>query len=410
MAGVLQPDLDPKEAIAVGREVGLAAADTAAEHDADGTFVDEGYAAVRESGYGILAVPTALGGKGHGLIAICRAQAAIARYCASTSLAIAMHQHVVLTMAWRWSRGDEEAGRVLKKVVEEGLILSASGTLNPAMITVEGVPCPGGLVVSGRRRLCSGSPGADALVTAAKITTHEGSEVVTLLVPLRADGVEIMDDWDAMGMRGSGSNGIAMDDVFVPDDDIIHLGRHRPSGDGPAAGNRTQGSVDPSAAGPRRNGIPGVRMPGLHISLAVIASTYLGAATGTKDAAIAQLAGTPRAEVVANQRLAGLMIQEVRTAWWALSGMVGQTTDDTLGSERQMVTTMLGKRQIILNSIHTAELAMEVLGSQSYMKKLSFERVLRDVRAGLTHPLTPELTLNEVGRSALAAPSAPAGI
>jgi alkylation response protein AidB-like acyl-CoA dehydrogenase len=405
MAGILHPDLDPKEAIAIGREVGLAAADTAAEHDADGTFVDEGYAAVRESGYGIMAVPTALGGKGHGLLAICRAQAAIARYCASTSLAVAMHQHAVLTMAWRWSRGDEEAGRVLNKVVEGGLILSASGTLNPAMITVEGAPCPGGLVVSGRRRLCSGSPGADVLVTTAKITTNEGSRVVTLLVPLQADGVEILDDWDAMGMRGSGSNGIGMDDVFVPDDNIIYLGRHRPSGDDPVVEHATPGSVDPSA-GPRRNGFPGVRMPGLHISLAVIASAYLGAATGAKDAAIAQLAGTPRAEVVANQRLAGLMIQEVRTAWWALLGMVGQTTDDALGSEQQMVTTMLGKRQIILNSIHTAELAMEVLGSQSYMKKLGFERVLRDVRAGLTHPLTPELTLNEVGRSALAASTA----
>jgi hypothetical protein len=32
-----------------------------------------------------------------------------------------------------------------------------------------------------------------------------------------------------------------------------------------------------------------------------------------------------------------------------------------------------------------------------------FERTLRDVRAGITHPLGPESTLVEVGRSALQA-------
>ena len=44
---------------------------------------------------------------------------------------------------------------------------------------------------------------------------------------------------------------------------------------------------------------------------------------------------------------------------------------------------------------------MELLGSRSYMRALPFEQALRDVRAGITHPLSPEKTLLEVGRSAL---------
>jgi hypothetical protein len=35
------------------------------------------------------------------------------------------------------------------------------------------------------------------------------------------------------------------------------------------------------------------------------------------------------------------------------------------------------------------------------MRSLPFEQALRDVRAGITHPLSPEKTLEEVGRSAL---------
>jgi alkylation response protein AidB-like acyl-CoA dehydrogenase len=81
--------------------------------------------------------------------------------------------------------------------------------------------------------------------------------------------------------------------------------------------------------------------------------------------------------------------------------MIRQTTDESLGTREQMVTTMLGKRQIVLSSIHAAELTMEILGSKSYMRNEIFERTLRDVRAGLTHPLPPDQTLLEVGRSAL---------
>ena len=73
------------------------------------SFVSEGYQAVRDTGYHLLAVPQDLGGHGHGLLGVCRRQAAIGRECASTSLAIGMHQHATMTLAWRRSKGDEEA-------------------------------------------------------------------------------------------------------------------------------------------------------------------------------------------------------------------------------------------------------------------------------------------------------------
>ena len=44
---------------------------------------------------------------------------------------------------------------------------------------------------------------------------------------------------------------------------------------------------------------------------------------------------------------------------------------------------------------------MELLGSRSYMRALPFEQALRDVRAGITHPLAPEKTLEEVGKEVL---------
>lgn len=395
MAGVLHPDVDPAGAIAVGREVGRRASASAVQHDRDGSFVHEGYEAIRETRYGSLGVPSELGGGGHGLMGICRAQAAIGRYCASTSLAIAMHQHAVLSMAWRWHQGDEEVERILCRVVDEGMILSVSGALNPAAISVEAVPCDGGYVVSGQRRLCSGAPGADGLMTPANLVTGSEKRLISIVVPFGAGGVEVIDDWDSMGMRGSGSNGVRLSDVFVPSENALYV-------DGPPDLRRNlQRQPGPVGPGEQHAGPPGIMMPGLHISLAVIAACYLGAATGAKDAAIAEVAGKPRADNFTTKRLVGLLVHEVRSGWWALEGMIRQTTDESLGTREQMVTTMLGKRQIVLSSIHAAELTMEILGSKSYMRNEIFERTLRDVRAGLTHPLPPDQTLLEVGRSAL---------
>ena len=412
MAGALHPPKTSGNAVGLAREVGRLAAPFAAMHDRDATFVDEGYAAVRDTGFGTLAVPQELGGGGHGLPSICRAQAVLARYCANTSLAISMHQHAVLTMAWRWQLGDEEVEPVLRRVVDDGLVLSSSGTLNPRMINVIAEPCEGGFLVSGRKRLCSGAPGADVMFTSAKIGEPDSWHAISVLVPLDSPGVEIVPDWDAMGMRGSGSNSVQMTDAFVPEENVLYLrqaqrgtpGRdlqRRPGRDvqvdRPADFQQQSGSPNESE-GP----LQGMLLPGLHISLPVIASAYLGAASGIRDTALRLVAGTPRANTPANHRLAGLMTQEWRIAQWVLDGLIQETTDDSVGTHRQFVATMVGKRQIVLNSIHIVELAMEMLGAKSYMKDQPFEQALRDVRAGITHPLSPEATLDQVGMTSLA--------
>jgi len=226
------------------------------------------------------------------------------------------------------------------------------------------------------------------------------------MVPTSDPGTEIVDDWDAMGMRGSGSNPVTFSDVFVPEANIIHLeplwmlaGRDGPGtpGSGPAG---APGDDQAGAEGDGPPPIDGHRLPALQIALAVIASVYLGAAGGVRDRALRITAARGTADE-AQVRIAGLLTHEFRSAWWALDALIAGTTDDAVGSEHHFITTMLAKRQVILSSIRIVELAMELLGSRSYMRALPLEQALRDVRAGITHPLSPEKTLFEAGRSAL---------
>jgi acyl-CoA dehydrogenase len=392
MTGVLHPTVDPHEAIEVGEEVGRLAAPFAAVHDRDGTFVDEGYAAVRKLSYGALAVPQDLGGGGHGLEGMCKAQAAMAKGCPSTALAMAMHTHAVLGMAWRRGQGDTEVAEVLRRVATEGLLLSASGTLVAARIGIEARPVPGGYSITGRRRLVSGAPGADRLVIAARLVSAGGERPITILAPLSGEGVKIVDDWDALGMRGSGTNSVSFRDVFVPTDDALYVdrGNYRPQPPGTMADERPVDDLTRS-----------MRMPGLHISLPIIGAVYLGAADGACREAIRTVAGTSRVDNPGAGHLAGVMAHEIRLGWWALEGMVRETSDETLGTNQQMITTLLGKRQVVGSAIRAAEAAMELLGSSTYLRGNLFERTLRDVRAGITHPLPPEASLVQVGWATL---------
>lgn len=394
MADTLHPDVDVAEAVEIGEEIGRLAAPHAAIHDLDGTFVVEGYDAVRKLHFGDLAVPKDLGGRGHGLEGMCRAQAAIARGCASTSLAIAMHGHAVLTLAWRRAGGDAEAETVLRRVVDEGLILSASGTLMPSAISIEAEPVEGGYLLTGRRRLVSGAPGTDFVVVAARLRGAPGPRPITVLAPLRGEGVTILDDWDALGMRGSGTNSVRFDQAFVEARNALYTERRQtlPLRQGAEGGNPAQ------APGAARGGLA---MPGLAISLPMIGSVYLGLADAICEKAVEMVAGTSRADNPGAGHLTGVMVNELRLAWWALEGMVRQTTDASLGTTAQMMTTLIGKRQMVVGALKTIEAAMELLGSATYLRGSDFERALRDARAGITHPTPPEATLVEVGWAAL---------
>jgi alkylation response protein AidB-like acyl-CoA dehydrogenase len=112
-------------------------------------------------------------------------------------------------------------------------------------------------------------------------------------------------------------------------------------------------------------------------------------------------AAGPRVDNGPPQRIAGELLMEGRSARWALDALVRATTDGSLGTEDHFVTTMLAKRQVVLACIRMVELSMELLGTRSYLRNMPFEQALRDIRAAITHPLAPERTLHEVGRSVL---------
>ena len=76
----------------------------------------------------------------------------------------------------------------------------------------------GGYLISGRAPFVSNCYDADWISSTALVDVdqHSEGEPVTVMVYFPREDCEIIDTWDVMGMRGTGSNDISVTDVYVP--------------------------------------------------------------------------------------------------------------------------------------------------------------------------------------------------
>jgi 3-hydroxy-9,10-secoandrosta-1,3,5(10)-triene-9,17-dione monooxygenase len=98
-------------------------------------------------------------------------------------------------------------------------------TLSASSFLPHGKPTPanGGIRVSGKWSFCSGVDNADWLFLGVFFGPPSGDspmpDIRYVMVP-KGD-YKIIDDWDVMGLRGTGSNSVVIDDRFVPDHRIV---------------------------------------------------------------------------------------------------------------------------------------------------------------------------------------------
>jgi alkylation response protein AidB-like acyl-CoA dehydrogenase len=361
-------------------EIGPLLAEEDRRCDEMNQFVGANFALLRERGFLELGVPVELGGAGLTRTELSEMLRTLARHCSSTALALAMHTHVLAATVWRWRNQSAPVEGLLKRVATERIQLLSSGGSDWLDGSGKAVKVDGGYRIYARKIFASGAPSANLFMTGAlDEDAPEGPTMLQFGIPMNAAGVSVRETWDTMGMRGTGSHDILLDDVFVPD----------------------------AAIGARRK--PGVWHPLMHIvsmvAFPLVYSAYTGVAEAARDLAVAAAAKRRDPAVIdlGVVDLVGALDTELAATRIALDSMVAFSETAQPGPET--TNTIFMHRTLVARSARkTADLALEVAGGASYHRRNGLERLFRDVQGARFHPLPEHQQRRLAGRLALGLP------
>lgn len=381
-------DLDRQEAPdSAARALALAAAfaERAPAHDRDGSFPFRNFEDLSKAGLLSLTVPAALGGGGAGAAETARVLGIIAGADPSTALVLSMHyiQHLVMARSARWPA---RLSRRLARETVEGIALVNALRVEPEL----GSPARGGLPatiacrtetgwrLSGRKIYSTGAPILKWYAVWAR-TDEPETRVGTFLVPAGLPGTRIVETWDHLGLRASGSHDVVFDDVVFPLDHEIDVRR------------------------PDEWRIPDVTQATVHAIF--IAAIYDGVARAARDWLAGFLAsrvpanlGAPLATLPRAQEVLGGI--EARLA--VNARLIGSFADDF---DRNLPLTAIESSIIKLtvtgNAVAVVEDALSLAGNHGLSRSNPLERHHRDVLCGRVHTPQDDTTRISAGRLAL---------
>jgi len=319
-------------------------------------YVADNMALLRERGFLSLAVPRELGGAGLLPVELAEFLRSLARIASATALTMSMHTHPVAFAAWRWRHQKAPTDALLRRVAGERLQLLTSGGSDWLPGSSTATKVEGGYRINGRKVFASGAPSANLFMTMAVEQTSDGPTVMHIAVPLGSAGVSIVETWDTMGMRGTASHDVLLEDVFIPD----------------------------AAVSVRRP--PGVWHPIMHlismVAFPLVYAVYTGVAEAARDRAV-ELARRKKAPPVD-------LVGELQNRWMATriahESMVAFAETATPG-EQTTSEIFAYKSLIARGALRTVELALEVAGGAGYFREQGIERLFRDIQGARFHPL-----------------------
>ena len=422
-----------RELVARMAALGPAFAARAERYDREASFPFENYDDLRAAGLLGLCVPTAHGGLGADFTTYVIVAAEMGRWCGATALTFNMH---VTSCLWAGEiadaldmtpeqRADHQRNRSIHfaRIVGEGRLyaqpfseggaaaagaaafgttaravdggylvngkkifasLAGAAAAGAAPFGTSARRVDGGYLLNGRKIFASLSGAADwygVLCTLERADQASGGsrrDAMYLAVPADAPGVQVVGDWDPLGMRGTVSRNLLFKDVWVP----------------ATARLMPEGLYHQAAS----------RYPHM---FATLSPTYLGVAQAAYDFTVqylrAEVPGMPK--VLRRQYpTKQYAVAEMRIKLEATRALFLQNARDAcIDPDRDTRMRLYAAHYTIMeNANDISRLAIRTCGGQSMLKSLPLERLYRDSRCGsLMLPWTAELCMDRLGRECL---------
>ncbi|HVN28451.1 MAG TPA: acyl-CoA dehydrogenase family protein, partial [Candidatus Binataceae bacterium] len=207
--------------VAMTTELAADFATRAAEHDRNNSFPFENIAKLKEAGYTALVIPEANGGLGADLEDYVLCQEQLAQGCSSTAIAINMHLFGLGSMVER-STGARPEEKLFFDAIGHGKQIIGGGISEPetggdwGYFATKARKNGDTYILNGRKTFTSLSHVIDLFMVMATLEDTDPPRSSTFLIPKGTPGLELIETWDAMGMRATASHDLAIKNVVVP--------------------------------------------------------------------------------------------------------------------------------------------------------------------------------------------------
>jgi alkylation response protein AidB-like acyl-CoA dehydrogenase len=358
-------------------------------HDRDNRFFDQDFDELRSSGYLALPLPEDLGGSGCTLAEVNRAQRRLAKVAPATALAVNMHLYWVGTAADMRRMGDDW-GDVILRAAADGQVLAAGhaerGNDLPLLLsstTAERVD--GGWRISGHKLFGSLGPVWDLIGFHAMDTSDPTApRIVHGFAGRGAQGLQVVETWDTLGMRATASQDTVFDGVFVPDDQVVVV---CPAGF--AGADFFHVALFAWAL---------LGFAGVYLSIAerAYAEAVQHVSTKTSMALTRPMAYHPEVQHGVAQMRMGL-----ETATALLDRSVDEWSTGVDHGGDWLVKIVTTKHVVADAAWKVVDTALDVTGGAGIFKRDRLEQLFRDARLGRIHPANSMLTHELVAKLSL---------
>lgn len=393
---------EQQRAVSLARELSKEFDVVGERADGDNVFPPELVPLFKESGLCGLVVPKRYGGLGADIWTTVRVSRELAKGDPACALAFNMHTSMVGVL--RGMLNEEKKEEWLTRIAQDDQLVCGPFSEERAGITglaeTTAAPVGGGFVINGRKTWATLSEVADIIAFSATVTDddqgllpadfqdHAAQECVFLL-PMDTPGIRVERTWDSLGMRGTGTQTVVLEDVLAP-----------------------TGSL----GGTFRNGLfrefEWVVMTFSGVYMGLIDKAYdeivqilrkksLGATLSGPEVALRDQGFVPPdlgKLTVARETCSRLLEMSCRQL---IEGA------DTAWDPAQRVAMLeITKLVITEQATQLVSDGMRLVGGSSFRRGHLLERLFRDARSGPFHPLTTDQIHDALGRYELGLPLA----
>ncbi|MDN4607891.1 acyl-CoA dehydrogenase family protein [Sporosarcina highlanderae] len=348
--------------------------------DRHAVFPKENIQSLVDLGYTKLTLSKKYGGDGITVTDMILMQETIASYDGATALSIGWHQGAVGDLfeseTWEAKRLEKFA----KEVLNGALVNRAASEAQTGSPTRGGRPGTtavkkgGHYIINGQKNFTSMSPVLTHFLVSAWVEGQEG--IGFFLIDRDSEGLSIKETWNMVGMRGTESHDLVLNNVKVNEEDFVEFNN-----------------------GPRGEKLNGwlLHIPACYLGIAQAARDYVVkfAVEHKPNSIQGSISELPNVQSHIGQ--IDLELMQARHFLYS----VAAAYDDV--EKRKLMKQELGAaKHVVTNAaIQIVDQAMRIVGAKSMELTNPLQRYYRDVRAGLHNPPMDDMVISKLAKVAI---------